>query len=257
MNPALRSASRLRDKLTRTPPMHPRRLALAAVALAGCNRSQPAEVVEAVAVVVVAPAPAPQLPAPVPPQAFAFPADIAGAAVTKVVTPAAPPPLSTERFGAAPRVRPVPPKVMDPDPFARTTPQPPRIAIAPVAVVKPVAPAERLPFDIGVTAQQVPAKPKLPETPLPTPRARDVNAPPDLPILGRPLNDRASLDDPTVEAGHAAIVVPLVGVALSPSAFQRVALPDPFELAEQVKPKVPPAAEPGATPVPVNPRRPK
>jgi hypothetical protein len=238
---------------------------LAALALVGCGKSQPAEpqtvavVVQPEPVSVALPAPtlevAPQ-PTPVPPS-FAFPADAAGEAVTKVVTPAAPPPLPIERFGAAPKARPVPTRVMEPDTGARTAHQPPRIALSPVAVVKPVAPPERLPVEIGVNSQQVPAKPMLPETPLPTPRARDVNAPPDLPILGRPVSDRASLDDPTVEAGHAAITGPLVSVTLAPSEFRRVALPDPFELGEHVKPKVAPAAEPGSTPVPVTPKRPK
>ncbi|HUR55585.1 MAG TPA: hypothetical protein VMZ71_15725, partial [Gemmataceae bacterium] len=197
------------------------RLALAAFAfaavLAGCGKSQPAE---PPAVAVVAPTPEPVVvpvpaapavevapqPTPVPaaPPAFAFPADVAGEAVAKVVSPAAPPPLPTERLGAAPKTRPVPLRVMEPDTGSRTAHQPPRIALPASAGVKPVAPPERLPVEIGVNAQQVPAKPKLPDPPLPTSRARDVNAPPDLPVLGRPVSDRASLDDPTVEAGHAA-----------------------------------------------------
>jgi hypothetical protein len=44
-------------------------------------------------------------------------------------------------------------------------------------------------------------------------------------------------------------------VPLAPAAFLKVAVPDPFEFGGQVKPKVAPAAEPGLTPVPVNPRR--
>ena len=37
--------------------------------------------------------------------------------------------------------------------------------------------------------------------------------------------------------------------------FWRVVLPDPFELAAQVRPVVPPAADPGLTPVTVSPMR--
>jgi len=90
----------------------------------------------------------------------------------------------------------------------------------------------------------------------PTPkRARDVNLPPAMPTLGRPAGDRVSLDDPTSDFANAAIVSPPVKVPLTPAGFLKVTLPDPFELGEQVKPKVPPAAEPGLTPVPANPRR--
>jgi len=99
-------------------------------------------------------------------------------------------------------------------------------------------------FSIGQTG---PAQPPA--------RSRDVNRPPALPTLGRPLAERVSLDDPTAEFGHAAVVNPAVKVPLAPSAFLKVSLPDPFEYGEQVKPKLPPAAEPGLTPVPVDPPR--
>ena len=236
---------------------------LLAVVLTGCGRSKPADAVAAptpdpvvVPVAVVEVAPAPQAVAP-PPPAFAFPADAAGTAVSKVVTPSAPPPPPTEKFGAVQKPRDVPLRVMEPDTGARAALQSPRIPLPPSGVVKPVAPRERLPVEIGLNAQGVPAKPKLPDAAVPTPRARDVNAPPELPTLGRPASDRAALDDPTVEAGHAVIVLPVVNVPLPMSVFQRVALPDPFELGEQVKPKVPPGAEPSVVPVPVTPKRPK
>jgi hypothetical protein len=41
------------------------------------------------------------------------------------------------------------------------------------------------------------------------------------------------------------------------SGFLKVGIPDPFELGEQVKPRIEPAAEPRVLPVPVTPRRPK
>jgi hypothetical protein len=116
-------------------------------------------------------------------------------------------------------------------------------------------PQEKVPFDLGIGADMVPAKPTLPIAAVITERARDVNLPPSIPILGRPLNERASLDDPTSEFANAAIVSPGVNVPLKSSEFVKVTLPDPFELGEQVKPKVPPAAEPGLSPVSVNPQR--
>ena len=81
--------------------------------------------------------------------------------------------------------------------------------------------------------------------------------PPDLPILGRPVPDRASLEDPTADTGNAAIVNKSNMPTLNPSAFQRFGLPDPFELADQVKPRVPATAEPLVVPVTVNPARAK
>ena len=75
--------------------------------------------------------------------------------------------------------------------------------------------------------------------------------------LARQVPDRASLEDPTTEPGNAAIVLRPVSVPLMQSGFLRITLPDPFELADQVKPKVAPAAEPSAMPVIVNPARPQ
>jgi hypothetical protein len=114
-----------------------------------------------------------------------------------------------------------------------------------------------VPSDLGFGAAAVPARPALPDSAGVTLKARDVNLPPDLAPLARPVPDRAALDDPTAEPANAAIVTHTPTVSLPQAGFLRVSLPDPFELAEQVKPKVAPAAEPSAGPVPVNPRRPK
>jgi hypothetical protein len=114
-----------------------------------------------------------------------------------------------------------------------------------------------VPFDIGFGATAVPARPTLPNPPGETTRARDIALPPPLAPVGRQLPDRASLDDPTADIGNAGIVNRSPTPSLAPAGFLRVTLPDPFELADQVKPKIDPAAEPRVTPVPVNPRRPK
>jgi hypothetical protein len=117
------------------------------------------------------------------------------------------------------------------------------------------SPQEKVPFDLGRGADMVPAKPSLPIAAGIAERARDVNLPPSMPTLGRPYNERVSLDDPTSEFANAAIVAPDVNVPLKSAEFVKVGLPDPFELGEQVKPKVPPTSEPGLNPVPVNPQR--
>ena len=94
-------------------------------------------------------------------------------------------------------------------------------------------------------------------TPITVPQSKDVTRPPALAALGRRVPDRVSLDDPTTEAADAAIVTRSPAVAHLPAPFVAVRVPDPFELAEQVKPQLPPAAEPGLSPVAVNPPRPK
>ena len=243
---------------------------LAAAGLIGCNRPTPQPVPDVVvaaaeqpdAVAPVPPAPTPDVPPavppapPAPPPVFAFPADLAGKELPRVVAPPAPAALPAERYGAAPLARTPPARVVSPDPLAKR-----RYALPPLlppkpAGLKPVAPAERAPLDLGVAAA-VPARPSLPVTPGAVAKSRDAAVPPDLAPLGRAVPDRASLDDPTADVANAAIVSRTPTPALPPAAFQKVTLPDPFELGEQVKPKVAPAADPGRTPVPVNPQRPK
>ncbi|MBN9118828.1 MAG: hypothetical protein J0I06_06660 [Planctomycetes bacterium] len=242
-----------------------------ALGLAGC--SQPAgesKVEPPAAVVLASPAPAsppaaaprPQPPAPQPapkpeppPPAFAFPADRTGTALARVVAPDVTRPLPAERFGAAPKPRTVPARVLEPDAPATTSHTLPPLLPPKPAPAKPGAPPEKVPLVLGALADGGPARPVLPVAAVVTERARDTNLPPPAPVLGRPLNDRASLDDPTGELGNAEVVAGVVKVPPAPSGFVKVAVPDPFELGEQVKPKVPAAAEPSAAPVTVNPQR--
>jgi hypothetical protein len=121
--------------------------------------------------------------------------------------------------------------------------------------MRPIAPVERLPSDLGLGTRSLPARPTLPIKAVVTKRARDVNLPPPLPLLGRQATDRVSLDDPTTELANAAIVEPRVKVPFTPAAFVKVGIPDPFELSEQIKPATNPSSGPGLTLVPVNPRR--
>jgi hypothetical protein len=243
-----------------------------AVGLAGCS-AQPAEPPAAaapnVALANVALAPgvavepaesaAPGGPLPpsddLPPPVFEYPADLAGKAVVKAVFPPAPPLAPVERFGAEPRPRTPPAKLLDPDFVARVSLALPPVLPPKPPELKPAGAAERVPLDLGRGADAVPSRPTFPVAAGVTERSRDVNLPPPLPALGRPLNDRVGLDDPTAELGNAAVVGPVPMVPVAPAGFLRVVLPDPFELGEQVKPTVPPAAEPGLAPVSVNPQR--
>src|SRR5262245_27234004 len=231
--------------------------------LVGCVQQQPAAdppiqpvaAVQPVAITPVQPTQpiAPQ-PAPPPPE-FAFADDLTGDALPRVVAPPAPPAPPVERLGTAPKSRSVPAKVLDPNTLAPVSYAPPPVMPPHLPVVKLTAPPEVLPLDLGAGADDVPAKPVLPVATVVKERARDVNLPPALPTLGRPVTDRVSLDDPTSDAGNAVIVAGSAKSPLSASSFLEVTVPDPFEHGWQLKPKVPPTAEPSAVPVPVNPQR--
>jgi hypothetical protein len=186
---------------------------------------------------------------------FEYPSDLTGQAVAKSVSPAAPALPTPERFGVAPLPRKVPAKVQNPEPTVKTAASLPAIAFAPLTSVALTPPRERVPFDLGAGAEGVPARPALPVAAAISERARDVSLPPAMPTLGRPLHERTSLEDPTSEFANAAVASPAVNVPLGSAPFVKVSLPDPFELGDQVKPKVPPAAEPGLQPAPVNPQR--
>ena len=250
------------------------RLPLFTLALAGCAQPQAAEPTpdaEPVAVVVVpdkpAPKPQPQPPVPppqpkaqppappAPPPTFPFTADLAGKAIARAVTPNTARPLTAERFGTAPKPRVVPAKLLDPDATTRAKYIPPPILLARPVSPKPAAPPESVPPTLGAGADAVPAKPLLPVAAVVTERARDVNLPPAAPTLGRPVTDRVSLNDPTREVGNAAVTAETVTVPPAAPGFLKVVVPDPFELGAQVKPAVPPTAEPSAAPVTVDPRR--
>jgi hypothetical protein len=188
---------------------------------------------------------------------FPFPADLAGKELPKVVAPRPPAPLPIERFGTAPKERTPPARVVSPEPLGKVTVTPPPLLPPRSAGFLPHAPAERVPFDLGAGAAAVPARPTFAVAPSEPIRAKDVTIPPPLAALGKQLPDRASLEDPSAEPSGAVIVNRSVNPAYTRAEFLRVTLPDPFELAAQVKPVVPPAADLGLTPVPVNPMRPR
>ncbi len=88
----------------------------------------------------------------------------------------------------------------------------------------------------------------------PDPFTVDVNRPPPLPMLGRPVSDRASLEDPTTDAAAAAATAATVPQRTNPVPFQRLSVPDPFENRGPVQLKETPAED--ATPPLAAPRTP-
>jgi len=246
-----------------------RSLFLPALALAGCGQQPTADSTTAPPVVVVTPPSAvaaatptpkpqsqaePQLPAPAPPT-FDFPPDLTGKALARVLAPDTSRPLPQERAIPAPKPRAVPATILEPNTLTQVRYVPPSLPLAKLPAAKPTNPTEKVPLDLGMGAEALPTKPVLPVVAMDTPRAPDVNLPPTPPVLGRPVVDRVSVDDPTNESGNAAIVAESVKVPLTPSGFLKVVVPDPFELGAQVKPNVPATAEPRVMPVPVIPQR--
>jgi hypothetical protein len=122
---------------------------------------------------------------------------------------------------------------------------------------RPSPPPERVPADLGQAAAASPAAVQLPDRPLvkapspPSPSAADVSP------LARQLPDRASLDDPTAEIASARVVFTRLPVPFTPGWFVRFTIPDPFELAEQMKAKTGAVGELGTRPVVVPPPRAK
>ena len=235
--------------------------------LAGCSPSAdtpvraPADVNVTIKPEPPAPAKAPDVTPELPdhpetPTAFEYPADLGGEAVASAVAPDRPT-LTPDRTAPAPKPRTPPagllePAVLTPRPSLKLPPPSPA---ASAVAARPVPPRERVPAEFGRGSEQVPARPTFRVAAGVTQRARDARLPPPMPTLGRPLAERVSLDDPTADLANAAVVGPPPRVPAAPAAFQKASVPDPFELGEQIRPKIPPSAEPGLAPVPVDPRR--
>ena len=140
-------------------------------------------------------------------------------------------------------------------------PLPPFTGDLPRASLKPGSTSLRLgPLSEGLPLARYrddPPAPRREELPahglirLPSP---DLNAPVPLPVLASPAVDRAPLGDPTPEVSLAAVLAQPVPVRTTPAPFVRLNLPDPFEHAQTVRLRTPPAEDP--TPPLASPRPP-
>ncbi len=230
-----------------------------AFGVGGCSRPTVESIPEPPpAVQIVDPAaPDPATPPAPPAPTFSFQPDLTGKELPRVVVPGVGGPLRGERSAPEPKTRSVPKKVADPDALASARYSLPPLPPPRRPGARPAAPAEKLPANFSAAGEDPSARPILPVALIITEKARDVNVPPPAPVLGRPAPDRVSLDDPTSDLANAEVVAGVVKTPLAPSAFLKVTIPDPFELAGQLKPSVPPSLAPAPEPVPVNPERPK
>lgn len=71
--------------------------------------------------------------------------------------------------------------------------------------------------------------PSLPECRRVRIASLDVNEPIPLPILAHPVSDRASLDDPTLDASTAAAIAATIPARTNKAPFLKLTLPDPYD----------------------------
>ena len=175
-------------------------------------------------------------PAPIPDGgAFPFPNDAGGKALAKALTPALP--RLAEPTG--PRERQAPAFVTAPaPPPAVSALPPPRLAVAAAKDVRPTPLPDRVPPDLGGTFPQLPPRSELPSGALIRVEGRDPSKPAELPLLSsKPVPDRASLADPTVEFTARSVISIVLPLRADPAGFVRINLPDPFEHAAAAKPR--------------------
>ncbi len=255
--------------------MTPRRLSLLTLLAAGCGQTPAPPAPTPVPVVVVTPGPAAVTPAPLPapaptpkpaasvpaPEPYRLPTDGGGQAVTAALRPnPLPVAATTIRTGPTPRAVSVealgaatgPVKVS-----LRPTPViPPPVGRA--GSLKPAAPPERAPADLGVGAIDLTSFTMTARVTPPwrQPPPADPLALPPVPLTTTPKPERASTADPTADlAAMRVVFTPLFPVVLSRAAA-RFDLPDPFEFLGHLRGPVGSTAELGTKPVVVTPTLP-
>lgn len=180
---------------------------------------------------------------------FPLPPGGEGKMLAKTLLPSDQVPRMTDASTVAPRRQSPPGKLETPE-----LPSPPAIVTAPPAIplednkkgkkVRPMlvereSPLLRQRMDLDrPAAVNLPAGPKVA---WPSP---EVNQPIPLPILARPVADRASLDDPSGEASRSAALAAPVSDRATPAPALRLTLPDPFEHLSTVRLRTPPPEAP-------------
>lgn len=113
-----------------------------------------------------------------------------------------------------------------------------RYPSATTIVVRPMALPDRVPIDLARIQIDRPEVLNFPVGGLTKRETPDVKLPTALPILAKPIPDRASLDDPTTEFTAESIINKNLPLRSTTAPFVKVNLPDPFENAPAAKVKV-------------------
>lgn len=189
---------------------------------------------------------------------FSFPDDQGGKLLAELLRPAERLPLLSAEVASGPRPLPAPATVGRPNPALPITQAGlPRPRLDPRA--QPVRPRE-LPEDAPLTAYRdtplVPQRQDLLAGATVRLESVDIDQPVALPTLAQPVADRASLDDATNDASIATALAAKPPVRSTPTPFQRLSLPDPFELAQVIRLAKPPAEDPAPASSTTRPARP-
>jgi hypothetical protein len=216
--------------------------------LAGCGKSQP----PAAATVMPAPEPAVEGPSkaespaveqiPMPRViadggSFAFPDDSGGRLLAKTLPPSNPPTL-TDPTPAAPKPRKLA-AFLDAPSVPTTDPGPvvPRLPLPAAKEVRPTALPDRVPTDFAPDRPLLPERGELATGPLTKQAGPDPATPTEVPVLSaKPVPDRASLADPTIEFTARSVISPMLPLRTQPAGFLRFNLPDPFEYSAAARP---------------------
>lgn len=118
---------------------------------------------------------------------------------------------------------------------AVSTPKPPMLSVKPM---RPSLSPEDAPLTFNRTEPVPPVAIVLPEQPLVRVPSIDLERPLPVPLLAIQVRDRTSTTDPSLDASVAAALSPQTPIRTQPTPFSPLNLPDPFELQEQVKPRV-------------------
>jgi hypothetical protein len=228
------------------------RVALCAVlGLGGCGRQT-----------VVAPVASEVVPAKNPAEAaaenqgeFAFPRDACGALLLRVLPPqdtagqssqaAAPVPWQAPRRFEVPN-QPLPPE--------------PAPGLVPALTLKdawaPLRPHLLSSEDLEMPLErvQLPAVPLLPMAERARIAAVDIEQPVALPILAQPVAERASLEDPTMDASTAIALAAVLPQRAQPVPFLRLTVPEPYENRRPLTLAIPPEATDPWTATPQTPK---
>lgn len=180
---------------------------------------------------------------------FTFSADKGGQALRQILPPAAALPVPLRDQPPGPRELTSPATVARPSiPLASNQGELLRPPLPKPLVLRPRMLGEDAPFTAYRGEARPPDARELDTGARVALSGRDVNVPAPLGWLGLPVPDRVPLDDPTAEASVQAALATVPPQRSDPVPFAPQNLPDPFQNAQTVKLKTPPAEEPTPSP---------
>lgn len=167
---------------------------------------------------------------------FRFADDSAGKALAELLPPASPKSLEPAT-SVKPHDRALPEYLVDPSYPSRLDDLPVvRLPNPPGTKVLPSSLIDQAPYDIGGLSTASPAPIYLPEGALVRiESSNELSQPAPLPLLGKPVPDRASLDDPTADFTAKSVILETIPLRSEPDPNSKINLPNPFELRETIR----------------------